>query len=193
MILLFHPNFAPFNRVAVYRNHVKSNNYCKMKRTLMLSTVAVTLLCHVAAMAQEHYRFVPTDYVSTDNNRAPQSAFGYDEWSFTISASGQNNVAFKMGAECDSKYFITSLDHWLVVRGSNLKTGTADTYLWWINGVNHGTQVAPDYVSTTPDGQQLFVWNLLNGNELFSWFNNMGERQVLNSNGTGFILAMGLL
>ena len=163
-----------------------------MKQTLMLLTVAVTLFCHVAAMAQEHYHFVPTDYVSTDNNRAPQSSFSYDERSFTVSASGQNNVAFKMGAECDSKYFITSLDRWFVVRGSNLKTGTADSYLWWINGVNHGTQVAPDYVSTTPDGQQLFVWNLLNGNELFSWFSNMVERQVLNSNGTGFILAMGL-
>ena len=152
----------------------------------------MALFSSLAAMAQVHYRFQPTDYTSTDNNRAPQSAFSYDDQSFTIKALGQNNVAFKMGAECDGKYYIGRDDHWFVVSGSNLKTGSADSYLWWINGANKGTQVAPDHVSTTADGKQVFVWNLENGNELFAWFGTAVERTVLNSNGTGFILAMGL-
>lgn len=163
-----------------------------MRQKRLLLTVFVSLLGMLTTVAQVHYRFVPTDYVSTDNYRAPQSAFTYDDQSFTISATGQNNVAFKMGAECDGKYYINGTDHWFVAAGSDLKTGTADAYLWWINGANKGTQVAPDYVSTTTDGRQVFVWNLENGNELFSWFAAVGERTTLNSNGTGFILAMGL-
>lgn len=82
-------------------------NYMKV---VML--VSAWLMLGIGAIsAQEHYRFVPTDYVSTDDWRAPQSAFSYDAESFTITASGQNNVAFKMGAECDGKYFISRDDH----------------------------------------------------------------------------------
>lgn len=162
-----------------------------MKLYHFLQMLVVALCCHLSATAQVHYRFQPTDYVSTDNSRAPQSAFSYDEESFTIRATGQNNVAFKMGEECDGKYFINPDDHWLVVSGTNLRTGTYDAFLWWINGVNHGSQVAPDHIATIGN-RKVFVWNLRNGNALFSWFATMGERQVLNANGTGFILAMGL-
>lgn len=162
----------------------------KQKKFFQLLTIA--FFCSMTAMAQEHYRFQPTDYTSTDDNRAPQSAFNYDEQSFTINASGQNNVAFKMGDECNGKYYINKDDHWFVVSGNNLKTGTADAYLWWLNGTNHGTQVAPDHVATTANGRQVFVWNLRNGNNLFSWFVTDIDRLVLSSNGTGFILSMGL-
>lgn len=154
--------------------------------------MVLTLLGNAALQAQEHYRFQPSDYVSTDNNRAPQSAFSYGQSSFAVAAFGQNNVAFKMGGECDGKYYITSDDHWLLVSGSGLATGRTDAYLWWINGANRGTQVAPDRVFTLAGNQQVFVWDLRNGNDLFSWFGNGGETIVLNSNGTGFILAMGL-
>ncbi len=154
--------------------------------------MVLTLLGNAALQAQEHYRFQPSDYVSTDNNRAPQSAFSYGQSSFTVAASGQNNVAFKMGGECDGKYYIMSDDHWLLVSGSGLATGRTDAYLWWINGANRGTQVAPDRVFTLGGNQQVFVWDLRNGNDLFSWFGNGGEPIVLNSNSTGFILAMGL-
>lgn len=154
--------------------------------------MVLALLCQTALKAQEHYCFRPSDYVSTDNSRAQQSAFNYAGQSFSVTASGQNNVAFKMGAECDGKYYITTDDHWLVVSGSGLKTGGGDAYLWWINGVNRGTQVAPDHVATVDGNRQVFVWDLRNGNDLFSWFGNGGERIVLDSNGTGFILAMGL-
>ncbi|WP_081783618.1 glycoside hydrolase family 31 protein [Xylanibacter brevis] len=163
-----------------------------MKLNNLLLTLSVVLIGQSTITAQSAYQFVPADYVSTDNNRAPQSAFSYDEQSFTVHASGQNNVAFKMGGDCDGKYFITPAEHWFVVSGRQLKTGTADAYLWWLNGTNHGSQVAPDHVCTTADERTVFVWNLRNGNPLFSWFDVNRERMVLNSNGTGFILAMGL-
>ncbi len=162
-----------------------------MKRNGILQVLLLCFLACSQVAAQEHYRFQPNDYVSTDNNRATQSAFSYTEKSFTIQASGQNNVAFKMGPDCDGKYYITNDDRWFLVRGSGLKTGANDTYLWWINGMNKGTQVAPDCVVNN-DGQQIFIWKLTNGNELFSWFNAIEEKLTLNANGTGFILAMGL-
>ena len=143
-------------------------------------------------MAQAvHYRFVPQDYVSTDNNRAPQDRFSYTDTDFTIRATGQNNVAFKMGSDCNSKYYITGQDHWFVVRGSHVKTGTADTYLWWSGGTNVSSQVAPDYV--VAEGEYTyFIWNMLNGNALFSWFNADSEKMVQTDNGRGIIMAMGL-
>lgn len=136
-------------------------------------------------MAQAvHYRFVPQDYVSTDNNRAPQDRFSYTDTDFTIRATGQNNVAFKMGSDCNSKYYITGQDHWFVVRGSHVKTGTADTYLWWSGGTNVSSQVAPDYV--VAEGEYTyFIWNMLNGNALFSWFNADSEKMVQTDNGRG--------
>ena len=121
-----------------------------------LTVALAAVLLSVPTLAQVRYSFVPTDYVSTDNNRAPQSAFSYGDNSFTITASGKNNIAFKMGGNCDNKYFIAGEDHWFVVAGTGLSTGATDAYLWWINGVNHGTQVAPDYVVTDGD-RQIFI------------------------------------
>ena len=156
-----------------------------------LTVALAAVLLSVPTLAQVRYSFVPTDYVSTDNNRAPQSAFSYGDNSFTITASGKNNIAFKMGGNCDNKYFIAGEDHWFVVAGTGLSTGATDAYLWWINGVNHGTQVAPDYVVTDGD-RQIFIWDADGGNALFSWFSASSQQTVLNAKGTDFILAMGL-
>ena len=86
-----------------------------MKQKLFLPLMLMALFCLQTSLAQVHYRFLPTDYSSTDNNRAPQSAFVYNDNAFTVNASGQNNIAFKMGGECDGKYFINNDDQWLRV------------------------------------------------------------------------------
>ena len=139
-----------------------------MKKNRFWAVAVMFTLCLVQVTAQSvRYAFTPTDYTSTDNSRAPQSVFSYTASGFTVKATGQNNVAFKMGGECDGKYFITGDDHWFLVKGSNLRLGGTDSYLWWSNGVNHGSQVAPDH-SATVNGEQFFVWNLQNGNPLFS-------------------------
>ena len=165
-----------------------------MKKTTIIRTLLLYLAIGAESSsmtAQEHYSFHPQDYISTDNNRAPQSSFSYSDDSFTIKASGQNNVAFKMGGECDNKYFITQEDKWFTVVGTGLKTGTADSYVWWINGWNRGSQVAPDFV--VADGnKQIFLWNIRDTEPLFAGFNTGAEQMVLKSEGTGFILAMGL-
>ena len=64
-------------------------NLKKMKTGKALLLV-LTLLCVTVAKAQQRYTFRAQDYVSTDNNRAPQSAFSYDASAntLTITASG---------------------------------------------------------------------------------------------------------
>ena len=157
----------------------------------MIGALALMLASAAPVLAQVKYSFQPRDYVSTDVTRAPQSAFTYADASFTIAATGQNNVAFKMGADCDNKYYITGQDHWFVVAAKEVRTGGGDAYLWWSNGLNFTSQVPPDYVVSEGD-QKLFIWDAEGGNALFSWFNTSAERIVLNSGGRDFILAMGL-
>jgi hypothetical protein len=61
------------------------------------------------------------------------------------------------------EYTISQDQTYLVVRGTNLKTTTGASYLWWLNGTNRGSQVAPASVQTiSQDGlqQQVIAWNM---------------------------------
>lgn len=130
---------------------------------------------------QTRYAFNPRDYVSTDNNRAPQDRFSYDDdhGYFRIAATGQNNVAFKMKESLNGEYYITGDERWFLIKGSNLSTKDGDTYLWWINGHNNG-QVPPSYICSY-GGSQYYIWNMECINSVFSWFrDNTGEKITLN-------------
>ena len=160
------------------------------------NTLFLVLMLWISGLSQAvaqavRYTFVPTDYVSTDNSRAPQDRFSYTDESFTIHATGQNNVAFMMGSASNGKYYVTGADRWFVVKGSNVKTGSTDTYLWWSGGTNNSSQVAPDHVVSN-GGQTYFIWNMTNGNALFSWFDPESEKMVQTDNGRGIIMAMGM-
>ena len=133
------------------------------------------------ATGQTRYAFNPRDYVSTDNNRAPQDRFSYDDdhGYFRIAATGQNNVAFKMKESLNDEYYITGDERWFLIKGSNLSTADGATYLWWINGHNNG-QVPPSYICSY-GGSQYFIWNMECINSIFSWFrDNTGEKITLN-------------
>ena len=50
-----------------------------------------------------------------------------------------------------------------MVRGSNLSNSAGASYLWWLNGSNHGTQVAPKLTqAVTIDGktQHIIAWDM---------------------------------
>jgi len=81
------------------------------KISSILLLTAMTMLTAVSAAAQQHYVFNCRDYISTDDARATQSQFSYDTGAntFSISASGANNVAFKMNDAMDGEYYIDSL------------------------------------------------------------------------------------
>ena len=110
------------------------------------------------------YHFRATDWTTGDPNRVSAQRITYDEQQniIHVQASGQNNVCLMMQHE-NCNYTIDRQQQFLVVRGTNLRTGSTDSYLWWLNGTNHGSQVAPVQTRTLTVGgkqQQLVVWNM---------------------------------
>lgn len=162
----------------------------------MTLTACLMLAGATATMAQQRYAFKATDYVSTDNARAPQSVFSYDENAntVTIKASGANNIAFQMDkAMADGKYFVTGDQCYYVVEATNLKTAALNnSYVWWFNGANKGSQEQATWHFTTDSGTGLAVWDI-KANEMMR--TNMDFTQstiAISSNGAGFINALGL-
>ena len=111
------------------------------------------------------YKFQATDWTTGDVNRVAASRFSYDDEQnvVTINAgTGANNVCLMLRYQ-DCDYTITREQTHLIVRGTNLKTTTGASYLWWLNGSNHGTQVSPTVNRTVNMGgseQQVIAWDL---------------------------------
>lgn len=126
----------------------------------------------------DRYKFVCNQWTTGDGNRVSASNITYDTKQNIIhvnAGTGANNVALTLNYG-NLDYTIASTQKYLVVRGTNLKTTTGASYLWWLNGTNKGSQVAPTTVSeVTIDGQkqQVIAWDLTKSN-LYDNFN--GDR-----------------
>ncbi len=144
--------------------------------------------------AQQAYSFHCRDYVSTDDNRAPQTAFSYDDAAntFTITASGQNNIAFAMDMAKDGAYYISNTQDWFIVQGTHLDTAAGQSYIWWFNGYNHGNQTPPDYSVDNGDSTTLVLWDIRNTADLNANMNFTHPNIFISSNGNSFIQSMGL-
>lgn len=74
----------------------------------------------------------------------------------------ENGEAYTLKYD-ETEYTIASDCIYLVVRGKDLNIGSGCSYLWWLNGVNHGTQVSP-YANKaiTVEGceQQIVAWDM---------------------------------
>ncbi|MBR1933338.1 MAG: glycoside hydrolase family 127 protein [Prevotella sp.] len=110
------------------------------------------------------YQFRASDWTTGDAGRIPASSITYDNERNVIKAkaTGNNNIALMMKYQ-DLDYDIDKDQKFMVVRGINLRTTSPYSYLWWLNGSNHGTQVAPTtQKSITVGGQQqaLIAWNM---------------------------------
>ena len=111
------------------------------------------------------YKFQASDWTTGDPARVSANNFTYDPVKNIIhvnAGTGANNVALMLKyQECD--YTIDKSLKFMVVRGANLKTTSGTSYLWWLNGSNHGTQVAPATIKTITVGdeeQQVIAWNM---------------------------------
>lgn len=113
---------------------------------------------------QHEYEFRARDWTTGDTHRLTVSNISYDEASNTIrvKSSGNNNVCLMLKYD-ETEYTIASDCIYLVVRGKDLNIGSGCSYLWWLNGVNHGTQVSP-YANKaiTVEGceQQIVAWDM---------------------------------
>lgn len=155
--------------------------------------VAVLSLMTLGISAQQRYSFHCGDYVSTDDSRAPQSAFSYNENAntFTVKASGTNNVAFKMSSEVDGNYYISNEQYWFTIHATNVSTTLNDSRIWWFNGYNNGAQ-SPTRVIANSDGSQLLLWNIKASGTMGTNMDFTQQKIAISSHSNGFIHAIGL-
>ncbi len=108
------------------------------------------------------YAFACYQWVSGDDARV--SSISYDRKGNTVKVygyPGDNNICLQMDKAYNDSSFIRKDQKYLLVKGTDLAEGNGKAYLWWLNGANHGTQVAPDFSTTSPtDGQTTFVWDV---------------------------------
>ncbi len=108
------------------------------------------------------YSFVCTDWTTGDTGRVAASKFEYNTASntITVTATGNNNVCLNMTSDALSSKYYTNDETLLVVRGQNLSVASGASYLWWLNGTNKGSSVAPTQAYEREDGTQVIVWGI---------------------------------
>ena len=117
----------------------------------------------------DRYKFVANQWTTGDGGRVSASNITYDTQKNIIhvnAGTGANNVALMLNYN-NLDYTIGKAQKYLVIRGTNLKTTAGASYLWWLNGSNKGSQVAPTTVKEiTIDGQkqQVIAWDMTKSN-----------------------------
>lgn len=108
------------------------------------------------------YKFVATDWITGDANRVSADKFSYDTEANTLTVKagkGANNVCLMLDyTACE--YTAKEKDKYLIVKGTNLSRTSVQSYLWWLNGINHGTSVPPTRIVTAPDGDIVIAWDI---------------------------------
>ena len=132
--------------------------------TLCPGIYYIRLLKDYEEETYQAYHFIANEWTTGDPNRVSASNITYDNEKniIHVKASGNNNVALMLKYQ-DKEYAINSDQIFMVVRGTNLSTASGASYLWWLNGSNHGTQVAPTKISAlTADGvsQNVVAWDM---------------------------------
>ena len=107
------------------------------------------------------YRFVCTDWKTGDANRVAQNNISYDTDlnTITVKASGNNNVCLMLDYE-HTDYNVKGTDKYLVVKGSGLSLSSGKNYLWWLNGCNRGSSVAPTKTAVAADKDRVVAWDI---------------------------------
>lgn len=116
------------------------------------------------------YQWHATDWVTGDAGRVTQDKFTYNENNtITIKAgTGANNLCLSLHINDDMEYLVNSRQKYLVVVATNAKTTSGSAYLWWLNGINRGSSVAPTKITAVapyPSTSSLqkdpcFIWDM---------------------------------
>lgn len=107
------------------------------------------------------YQWNATDWQTGDQGRVAQSHFTYnDDNTITIKAgTGTNNLCLSLNYENIDDYLLNAEQKYLVAVASNVRTTNGSAYLWWLNGVNHGSSVAPTKTKKLKEGTA-FIWDM---------------------------------
>lgn len=108
------------------------------------------------------YVFRATEWTTGDAGRVGRDKFTYDEEENTLTVNagtGANNVCLMLDYE-NCEYTANASDKYLIVKGSNLSMTSSKSYLWWLNGVNRGSSVAPTVIKKAADGDVVIAWDI---------------------------------
>ncbi len=125
------------------------------------------------------YEFVNTQWITSDFGRllednvtynddntitAKATVAGYDDNGTPIYTNniglGNSEGRAAFDGITTSGYYTTADQNWFVVVGTDLSLVATDSYLWWLNGTNKGSQVAATYSITLEDGRTLVAWDV---------------------------------
>lgn len=127
------------------------------------------------------YKFIASQWTTGDTRRVGASKFSYDDNKniITLTAPGTNNVCLMLNySKCN--YTISRSSKYLLVRAGNLLTTNGTSYLWWLNGINKGSQVAPTVCKTVNfggDKEQIIAWNMATSG-LYDNFSSIGLTDI---------------
>ena len=135
-----------------------------MKHKLILFILILAFATTATAMSKR-YAYDCSIMVSTDDARAPQSAFSYDRKAntFTIrpngGSNGTNNVAWRFDTQ--HTYYFGNDKTWFVVEAEGVSSSSNKSVMWGCAGYWGAT---PQTVKVLDNGHQLLLWNLKNRN-----------------------------
>lgn len=108
------------------------------------------------------YQFHASEWKTGDNNRVSQNNITYNsaENTITVKATGDNNVCLSFDYGKNGSYAVSEGRKYLVVWGQGLSTANGKNFLWWLNGVNHGSSVAPTYAKKIDTQNTVIAWDI---------------------------------
>ena len=135
------------------------------------------------------YTFVNRQWISADANRVNSVEYLAGNIIKVNGKAGNNNIALQLDMRYSDSTYIKKEQKYLLVRGTSLKLGNGLSYLWWLNGTNKGSQVAPTYNVQGAEGHNYVIWDITR-----SGLNDyMDEDSIaISANGKNMITVFGL-
>lgn len=180
--------------------NVKQKLVFRIEATGSTPTPGLYYLRLLQGYVSKAYKFVASEWKTGDAGRVSQANISYDTEANTVTVkagTGNNNVCLMLDYE-NTDYQVERSLKYLLVQGTNLSTATGKSYLWWLNGVNKGSQVAPQYAKKDSDGNQVIAWDItlsgLNANSIGNpWDTSLGQTifGLTSTKGTSVIKYIG--
>ena len=151
----------------------------------------IRLLHGYNAIKKPHYSFVNRQWISGDAGRVKSISYNDTDNTMTITGySGNNNIAPQFSTAYDDQTYVSGDEKYLLVEGTPLLTGSGKSYLWWLNGKNAGSQVAPTYEYTDATTKKTYIiWDVTKSG-LDAYMND--DINLISSNGNGMSTIFGL-
>lgn len=137
-----------------------------------------------------HYRFVCNRWTVGDAARVKSVSYNKDANTVTVNGnSGTNNIALQLDMNYGDSSYIKLNEKYFLIKGTPLKTTSGSSYLWWLNGANHGTQVVPTYTYSNTSGDSYLIWDITTGG-LNDYMKT--DSILISANGKSVITVFGL-